>query len=124
MLDHLSFGVTDLSRSATFYDAVLAPLGYVRVWTASDAVGYGYPNRDDSFAIKQESTDLTISSPRSHLAFAAPTREAVAEFHAAALAHGAIDEGAPGLCPEYGPTYFAGFVRDPDGHRLEAVCHE
>ncbi len=124
MLDHISFGVADLARSTAFYDAVLAPLGFVRVWTAPDAAGYGYPERDESFAIKQEPADAIAWSPRSHLAFNATGREAVRAFHAAAMSRGGVDEGAPGLCPEYGDGYFAAFVRDPDGYRLEAVFHE
>ncbi len=123
LLDHISFGVSDLARSAAFYDAVLTPLGFVRVWTAFDAVGYGYSGEDDSFAIKQDAAGSVAASDRSHLAFAAANHESVIGFHAAAIAHGAVDEGAPGLCPEYGANYFAAFVRDPDGYRLEAVCH-
>ncbi len=123
LLDHISFGVADLVRSAAFYDAVLAPLGFARVWSALDAVGYGYSDQDDSFAIKQDVAGTVASRARSHLAFAAASREAVIGFYTAAIAHGAVDEGAPDLCPEYGATYFAAFVRDPDGHRLEAVCH-
>jgi catechol 2,3-dioxygenase-like lactoylglutathione lyase family enzyme len=123
MLDHISFAVSDLAWSIAFYDAVLAPLGFVRVWTAADAAGYGYPNRDENFAIKQESGVVIPSSPRSHLAFSAATPEAATQFHAAGIARGAVDEGAPAPCPEYGENYFAGFLRDPDGYRIEAVCH-
>ncbi|MDQ6933120.1 MAG: VOC family protein [Candidatus Eremiobacteraeota bacterium] len=124
MLHHISFGVSNLMRSAAFYDAVLAPLGIVRVWAYNNAVGYGYPNSEDSFAIKQESADVVALSPQSHLAFTASTRESVTGFHAAAMARGARDEGAPALCPEYSDDYFAAFVRDPDGYRLEAVCRK
>lgn len=135
LLDHVSFGVSDLARSRAFYDAVFAPLGVVRVWDAPDAAGYGYPGCDDSFAIKQsadvpglrgrsESPDVLGSSARSHLAFAAPSRDAVIAFHAAGMTLGAVDEGGPALCSEYGPGYFAAFLRDPDGYRLEAVLHE
>jgi catechol 2,3-dioxygenase-like lactoylglutathione lyase family enzyme len=123
VLDHVSLGVTDLARAIAFYDAVLAPLGVVRVWTAGDAAGYGYPGQDDSLAIKREPGAAVGSSARSHLAFTAPTPEAASQFHAAGIAHGAHDEGEPGFCPEYGPGYFAAFLRDHDGYRLEAVCH-
>jgi catechol 2,3-dioxygenase-like lactoylglutathione lyase family enzyme len=71
MLDHISFAVADPARSVAFYDAVLAPLGFVRVWTTADAAGYGCPDRDESFAIKQESGVVIPWSPRSHLAFTA-----------------------------------------------------
>ena len=123
MLDHVSFGVSDLTRSIAFYDAVLAPLGFVRVWTNEDAAGYGYPEKDENFAIKQESGVMIGWSPRSHLAFNAATPDAATRFHIAGIAQGAADEGAPALCPEYGEYYFAAFLRDPDGYRLEAVCH-
>ncbi len=120
MLNHISLGVSDLERSVIFYDAILAPLGYVRVWRDSDAAGYGSPGGEDEFAIKQQRDALVRSSDRSHVAFNATDRNAARTFHAVALAHGAIDEGAPELCPEYGEGYFAAFVRDPDGYRLEA----
>ena len=121
MLHHLSFAVADLARSAAFYDAALATLGYGRVWTTPNSVGYGPPGGDDKFAIKAQAGLVAAPGPGTHLAFAAPSREAAAHFHAAALAHGGRDNGAPALCPEYGEHYFAAFVFDPDGYRLEAV---
>jgi catechol 2,3-dioxygenase-like lactoylglutathione lyase family enzyme len=124
MLDHISFAVADLARSIAFYDAVLEPLGFVRVWTTADAAGYGYPDHDENFAIKQESGVVIPWSSRTHLAFTAATPDAAMRFHAAGVARGAVDEGAPALCPEYGENYFAGFLRDPDGYRIEAVCHK
>ncbi len=132
MLHHLSLGVTDIERAAGFYDAVLAPLGYARVWSdlrpgeSGQAVGYGKPGGGDRLALKQvqgaHSTGLQTEAPGFHLAFAAPSPTAVRAFHTAALAHGGRDNGAPGLRPRYGPGYYAAFVVDPDGHRLEAVC--
>jgi catechol 2,3-dioxygenase-like lactoylglutathione lyase family enzyme len=121
MLHHLSFGVADLARSAAFYDAALSTLGYVRVWTDSTAIGYGYPGGEDQFAIKLSPGPVAAPDPKFHLAFAAPNRESVARFHEAALRHGGKDHGAPELCPEYGPHYFAAFVIDPDDYRIEAV---
>ncbi|MDZ4289873.1 MAG: VOC family protein [Prosthecobacter sp.] len=120
MLHHLSFGVSDLGRSSAFYDAALAELGYGRVWADTTAVGYGYPGGDDKFAIKLRE-HAVASGPGTHLAFAAPSREAVNRFHAAALQHGGRDNGIPELCPEYGEHYYAAFVIDPDGHPIEAV---
>lgn len=128
MLHHLSLGVTDVVRSADFYDQVLAPLGYVRVWSdirpgeQEQAVGYGSPGGGDKLALKQVEPATGGSSAGFHVAFAAPNRDAVAGFHAAALAAGGSDNGGPGLREHYGPSYYAAFVVDPDGHRLEAVC--
>jgi catechol 2,3-dioxygenase-like lactoylglutathione lyase family enzyme len=121
MLHHLSFAVADLPRSAAFYDAALAPLGYVRVWSDERAVGYGSPNGEDEFAIKLHPAGAAIPSEGFHVAFAAPSREAVVAFHDVALAHGGKDNGGAGLHPEYGSDYFAAFVFDPDGCRIEAV---
>jgi len=120
MLSHISLGVSDLKRSIVSYDAILAPLGFVRLWTDVDAAGYGYRGGDDEFALKQHSGELLTSSQRSHVAFNATNGNAVRTFHAIALSHGAVNEGAPELCPEYGDGYFAAFVRDHDGYRLEA----
>lgn len=124
MLHHISFGVTDLRRSAAFYDAVLSALGYVRVWTDSSAVGYGVPGGGDKFAIKLRKEGAVAPGPGFHLAFAASSRDAVAAFHRAALARGGRDNGAAGLRPEYGPDYYAAFAIDPDGHAIEAVINE
>ncbi|MFT3816424.1 MAG: VOC family protein [Rubrivivax sp.] len=131
MLHHLSLGVRDLARSARFYDAALAELGFVRVWSDFDgepdtqAVGYGLPGGGDKLALKQRSAAAAAAplapGPGFHLALAAPSREAVARFHAQALQHGGRDNGAPGLRPHYGPHYYAAFVVDPDGYALEAV---
>ena len=124
MLHHLSCAVSDLYRSSAFYDAVLATLGQVRVWTSSDAVGYGLPGEGDKFAIKAVlSPPVAIPDKRFHVAFAAASRAAVDAFHAAAILHGGTDNGTPGLRPHYGPAYYAAFVIDPDGYRIEAVLN-
>lgn len=128
MLHHLSLAVRDIDRAAAFYDAILAPLGYTRVWSdirpgeADQAVGYGPPGGGDKLALKQRD-DSRAPGDGYHLAFAAPDRAAVDEFHAAALANGGHSNGAPGLRPDYGPNYYAAFVVDPDGNRLEAVLN-
>lgn len=130
MLHHISLGVSDIDRAAAFYDAALAPLGYVRVWEdlapgADDqAVGYGVAGGGDKLAIKLRRKGQRPPGPGFHLAFAAPDRQAVAAFHAAALAHGGRDNGGPGLRAHYGPNYFAAFVVDPDGHHIEAVFNQ
>jgi catechol 2,3-dioxygenase-like lactoylglutathione lyase family enzyme len=124
MLHHLSFAVVDLSRSAAFYDATLASLGYVRVWADETAVGYGSPGDGDKFAIKLSSSRVAAPGPGFHVAFEAPSRQSVARFHAAALQHGGQDNGVPELCPEYGEHYYAAFIIDPDGYQIEAVINE
>jgi catechol 2,3-dioxygenase-like lactoylglutathione lyase family enzyme len=121
MLGHLSFGVADLARAIAFYDAALAPLGYVRVWTSETQAGYGLPGGGDKLALKLQPGPVVAPGPGFHLAFDAPSRASVDRFHAAALAAGGADEGGPGPRPHYGATYYAAFVRDPDGHKLEAV---
>jgi catechol 2,3-dioxygenase-like lactoylglutathione lyase family enzyme len=124
MLHHLSFVVTDLARSTAFYDAVLSALGYVRVWSDKTAVGYGSSGSDDKFAIRLRAGGVVVPGEGFHVAFAASSREAVIAFHRAALAHDGKDNGGAGLHPEYGPHYFAAFVLDPDGYRIEAVINE
>lgn len=120
MLHHLSFAVSNLARSGAFYDAALAPLGYMRVWADDRAIGYGRAGGEDQFAIKLRSS-VTVPGDGFHVAFAAPSREAVVAFYQAAQEHGGKDHGAPGIHSEYGPDYYAAFVLDPDGYRIEAV---
>jgi catechol 2,3-dioxygenase-like lactoylglutathione lyase family enzyme len=124
MLDHVSLGVADLARASAFYDAALLPLGYVRCWTGEGGVEYGPRGGDGALALFAMGARAACPGPGFHLALRAPDRAAVEAFHATALGLGAADEGGPGLRPRYGPGYYAAFVRDPDGHRLEAVVHE
>jgi len=123
MLHHISVGVSDLRRSARLYDAALAALGYVRVWVHETDIGYGSPGGGDKFALKLRG-GTREPLPGFHLAFAATSRAAVDQFHAAALHHGGRDNGSPGLRPEYGPGYYAAFIIDPDGYQIEAVITE
>jgi catechol 2,3-dioxygenase-like lactoylglutathione lyase family enzyme len=126
-LHHLSLGVADLERSARFYDAALAELGLVRVWSdvrpgePRQAIGYGHPGQGDVLALKHRTGAEVTTGAGFHVAFAALSRAGVDRFHAAALAHGGSCNGPPGLRPAYGEHYYAAFVRDPDGHLLEAV---
>ena len=123
MISHLSFGTSNLQRSARFYDATLGALGYVRVWTTETAVGYGFEGGNDKLAIKgQNAADSRLSTGLGfHLAFTALSQEAVDRFHATALEMGGRCNGLLGLRPNYGDSYYAAFVIDPDGHKLEAV---
>ena len=122
MLHHISLGVADLARAGAFYDAALAPLGYVRVFEDDTALGYGYPGGGDKLSIKLV-PENAAPGPGFHLAFASASPDQVHAFHAAALRHGGRCNGAPGLRPDYGDHYCAAFVVDPDGHRLEAVIN-
>lgn len=125
-IDHLSLNVTDLARSKAFYDAALVPLGIGRVMELGSACGYGRGKPDfwlgAGRAAFQTDEQLRVITPM-HVAFVADTREAVDEFHRAALAAGGRDNGAPGIRAHYHPSYYAAFVLDPDGHNIEAVCH-
>jgi catechol 2,3-dioxygenase-like lactoylglutathione lyase family enzyme len=120
VVDHVTIGVSDLSRSREFYSRVLLPLGFaeIQVMPEADEVEFGLEEADD-FAI---STRYGTSSPV-HVAFAADRREQVDAFYAAALAAGGRDNGPPGLRPEYSTDYYGAFVLDPDGHNIEAVHH-
>jgi len=120
MLHHISLPVSDLRASKALYTAALAKLGYRLVAEAESFAGFGTVDGEDEFAIAARSPAIA-AGPGLHLAFAAPSQAAVDRFHAAALAHGARDKGAPGLRPQNEPGYYAAFVIDPDGHRLEAV---
>jgi len=120
MLGHLSFGVKDLRRMAEFYDAVLAPLGYVRVWNSEHGAGFAEPGKADKLNLFPR-RDASPPGAGFHLAFNAPSRAAVDAFYAAALHAGATDNGPPGLRLNYSPTYYAAFVIDPEGYRIEAV---
>lgn len=119
MLDHVSIQCTDLVASAAFYDLVLKPLGGQRIIDLGDTIGYGVPPRPD-FWLGAQSTGEGFRE--SHLAFTAPSRAAVRAFFDVAVAEGALALHAPRLWPEYDTTYYGAFVRDPDGHNIEAVC--
>jgi catechol 2,3-dioxygenase-like lactoylglutathione lyase family enzyme len=123
MLDHVSLSVSDLPPAAAFYDAAFAPLGYARVWSFDTAVGYGPEGGGDKLALKAKGEERAPDRVGAHVAFSAPSLAAVDAFHAAALAAGGRDNGAPGPRPQYGSGYYAAFVIDPDGHRIEAVFH-
>ncbi len=126
MFDHLSIGVRNLDRAAAFYDASLAPLGYERLWRTARGVGYGPEGFEGEapFAIVETGSEARPPDPAFHIAFVAPSRQAVDGFHRAALSAGGVDEGRPGIRDNYDPGYYAAFVRDLDGHRVEAVLHE
>ena len=115
-IDHLAIPVRDVAASRRFYEAALAPFN-IETAEMEGAVGFGPSGSVDFF--------ITEGEPAAplHLAFAAPDRATVDAFHAAALAAGGRDNGGPGLRPRYHADYYGGYVIDPDGHNVEAVCH-
>ena len=127
MLDHFTLRVRDIAATRAFYTAALAPLGYVNAFDAvhdgAAIVGFGFTQENGSMRIDSWFIDHRepVSGP-THLCWVAATRAQVDAFHAAALAAGGQDNGPPGLRAHYGPSYYGGFVIDPDGNNVEAVC--
>ena len=117
MFDHVSIRVSDIARSKAFYAQALAPLGYEVLAEFDSVAGLGAQGKPDFWMGEGE--------PRApiHIAFASPDRATVDAFHAAALAAGGLDNGAPGLRPHYHEHYYGAFAHDPDGNNVEAVCH-
>ncbi len=121
MFDHLSLGVSNLDPSVTFYDHVLAPLGIQRLVLIPGVVAAYGVHRPQFWIARADQIPLLSGF---HLAFSASDRAAVDTFYATARAQGAQDDGPPGLRPHYHANYYAAFVIDPNGYRLEAVCHQ
>lgn len=129
MYDHISFGVTDLEKSLVFYDAALSALGVTRMFALSNEGIAGYKGAGGStfwmYAKDQQQASLgqIQPPPRFHLALQATSRSAVNAFYQGAIAQGGKDDGAPGIRAQYHANYYAAYVFDPDGYKLEAVCH-
>jgi catechol 2,3-dioxygenase-like lactoylglutathione lyase family enzyme len=121
IISHVSVGVTDLVRAKVFYDAVLGALGY-RAIMEEPGIGTAYGTSFPEFWINRPS-DRQAATPGNgvHIAFLAPDHAAVDQFHRVALALGGRCDGPPGERPHYTPGYYAAFVRDPDGNKLEAM---
>lgn len=126
MIDHTGITVSDFQRSRQFYSQALAPLGYELLMEVSaaetgshDAAGFGVPPKPDFWIASG-----TPNVPPVHVAFRAASHALVDDFYRAAIAIGGRDNGAPGLRLHYHPNYYAAFVLDPDGHNIEAVCHD
>jgi catechol 2,3-dioxygenase-like lactoylglutathione lyase family enzyme len=119
MIDHTGYQVSDVERSLAFYEKALAPLGYAVIKRFGPVVGLGVGGKPDFWiAATGAPTD------KIHIAFRAKTRSEVDAFYAAAIAAGGKDNGPPGVRAMYHPDYYGAFVLDPDGHNVEAVCHE
>ena len=120
MLHHVSLGTSDLDRARTFYDAVMQELGLLRTFNVPEAVGYGAGITVFSLNLPADGTSAAPGNGV-HVAFEVETRAAVDTFFRVAIEHGGRDDGAPGLRPHYDPHYYAAFVRDPDGNKIEAL---
>jgi catechol 2,3-dioxygenase-like lactoylglutathione lyase family enzyme len=120
---YITLGTNDLAAATRFYDPVMATLGITRARTEPDEIGYAAPGdaRCRLWVTRPFDGKAATVGNGSMPALVAPSRTAVDAFHAAALAHGGSDEGAPGLRP-FGPSFYACYVRDPDGNKLSAVC--
>jgi catechol 2,3-dioxygenase-like lactoylglutathione lyase family enzyme len=126
MIDHTGVIVSDFAKSKAFYQQALAPIGYAllkeipaAVTGHTDVAGFGEPPKPDFWISRG-----TPNTPPIHIAFRVSSRAQVDAFYRAALEAGGTDNGAPGLRPHYHPDYYGAFVKDPDGHNIEAVCHE
>lgn len=119
MFDHVSIGVRDIAKAKAFYDAALKPLGFTCLSADETSLGYG----KEAVGLWVNSAERPVADdPKSglHFCFVAPSRSSVAAFHAAALAAGGRDNGKPGVRRDYGPGYYAAYVFDPEGYRMEA----
>jgi catechol 2,3-dioxygenase-like lactoylglutathione lyase family enzyme len=121
MLNHVSIGVRNLSRAKEFYDEALKPLGYKRLYDSEDSLGYG-ADAPVFWVLRVATPVVADAGSGLHFCLDAPTRKSVDAFHKAALGSGGKDNGKPGLRADYGDNYYAAFVVDPDGYRLEAYC--
>lgn len=126
MIDHTGVVASDFQASKAFYEKALAPIGYTLLMELSAAVtghadvaGFGEAPKPDFWI-----SSGTPNRPPVHVAFRVASRSLVDAFHQAAIHAGGTDNGPPGLRPHYHPNYYGAFVLDPDGHNIEAVCHE
>jgi len=119
MFDHMGFGVSDIDESRKFFLQALGPLGVGLAMEGPNSVGLGRQGKPSMWLYATSAV-----TPPLHIAIAANTRADVDAFYQAAMAAGAKDNGAPGLRPHYHPNYYAAFVLGPDGHSVEAVCHQ
>jgi len=119
MFDHMGFGVSDIDESRKFFLQALGPLGVGLAMEGPNSVGLGRQGKPSMWLYATSAV-----TPPLHIAIAANTRADVDAFYQAAIAAGGKDNGAPGLRPHYHPNYYAAFVLGPDGHNVEAVCHQ
>ena len=124
MFSHVTVGTNDLAKAGAFYDAVFEALGMSRGFEGETFISYGERSGGRFFVMSPFNGEPATVGNGVHAAFRAADRVSVDAFHAAALANGGSDEGAPGLRPNYHADYYGAYVRDPDGNKLQSVCHE
>jgi catechol 2,3-dioxygenase-like lactoylglutathione lyase family enzyme len=120
MIDHVSVEVADLDRGTKFYEGVLAPLGMTKLVVRPTTIGFGKTYPEFWINLRAGMKPIPLESG-THICLRAPTTAAIEAFHTAALKAGGQSNGAPGPRPEYHPSYYATFIVDPDGNRIEAV---
>ncbi|MEO1045567.1 MAG: VOC family protein [Pseudomonadota bacterium] len=123
MFSHVTLGTNDFARAEPFYDAIMEVLGHSELMRSDSGKAYGEPTGAKIFIGPAFDGQPATHGNGTHIAFIVPSRDQVDRFHAAALAYGGSDEGAPGLRAYYHPNYYGAYVRDPDGNKLQAVCH-
>ncbi len=123
MFSHVTIGSKDPNKASAFYDAVLATLDIKPLFSGDGVVAYGELTGPKTFILKPFNGKEHVPGNGGHVAYLAKTRSQVDAFYKAALEHGGSDEGAPGLRPHYHANYYGAYVRDPEGNKLQAVCH-
>jgi catechol 2,3-dioxygenase-like lactoylglutathione lyase family enzyme len=123
VFSHVTLGSNDLDRSRRFYDAVMKVLGHKLLFELPQAFAYGEATGPKLFILPPFDGKEARPGNGVHAAFKVESRATVDAFHATAMAHGGTDEGKPGLRPHYHPNYYGAYARDPDGNKIQAVCH-
>lgn len=125
MFSHVTVGTNDVPKARIFYDALLGALGLVRHADTPEAVGYGKPGgRSPVWIVRPLDKQAATAGNGVTIGFEAADRAMVDAAHAAGLAGGGRDDGAPGLRPHYHPDYYGAYLRDPDGNKICVVCHK
>ena len=123
MFSHVTIGTNDIGPAKAFYDAVMGAIGQERFYSGDGFAAYGSENDNQTWVMAPFDGKPASVGNGMHIAFLAPNRAAVDEAHRQALDHGGSDEGAPGLRTHYHPSYYAAYMRDPDGNKIQVVCH-
>jgi len=123
MYSHTTVGINDRARAERFYDAVMVALGHPVLFKTTKFIAYGAPTGEKFFVVPPFDGKEARAGNGVHVAFKVDRRATVDAFWDAAMKNGGSDEGKPGLRPHYHPNYYGAYVRDPDGNKLQAVCH-